>query len=445
MKITFRVLCILIFFAESSLSAGNQKGYSTNREDRTISTIDFSNNTTGEPIALDASPFMIAITPDGRTAFVACPFEDVVIPIDLATNTPEAPIEMNSRKKLNANSMIKKLEKFAEIKSLSPFGLAITPDGKSVYVTNAYFNHVAVIDIHTRKLIASIPVGELPVNVAITPDGRKAYVANMESNEVTPIDIATNTPGVPIPVGMAPVWIAITPDGKMAYVTNLYSEDVTPIDLKTYQTLSPVKVGVKPTNISITLDGRWAYVANYASDFLSLIDLSVNRLKGSIHFHTTGATSIVMDPNGYYAYVLMDNEFAENIRIIDLTTQKTESELIPVGKDPSLLVVVPDQAPIAEFDFKPSRRRRIIFNASASHSHDGKIEKYEWDFGDGHRKETSKPKVRHVYSKEGDYIVTLTVTNTLGTSSKQVFTGQTVSRNGGPSAVTSKTIQVHEQ
>lgn len=442
MKMIFRFLCVLMFLASSSLSAGNQKGYSTNREDRTISSIDFSNNTTGEPISLDGSPYMIAISPDGLTAFATCPFEDVIIPIDLVTNTPETPIAMLSRKKINTNSMINYLEKFADVKSLSPFGVAISPDGQKVYVTNAFIHNVSVIDTQTKNLTATIAVGVLPVNVAITPDGRTAYVANMKSNDVTPIDIATNMPRTPIPVGTAPVWISIKPDGKMAYVANLDSGDVTPIDLTTNQPLAPIRVGVKPTNIAITLDGRWAYVANYASDFLSLIDLSVNKLKGSIHFHTTGATSIGMDPNGVNAYVLIDNEFSENIRIIDIANQRLESEVIPVGKDPSSIVVVPDQAPIAEFDFKRSKKKKIIFNASASYSNDGKIEKYEWDFGDGHSKETSLPKVRHEYAAEGNYIVTLTVTNSIGTSAKQVFTGQTVTRNGGPRAMISKTIKV---
>jgi YVTN family beta-propeller protein len=443
MRITFSFLCSLMFLSASGLTAENQKGYSTNREDRTISTIDFSNNKTGEPISVDASPFMIAITPDGRTAFVTCPFENVIIPIDLATNTPEKSIEMISDKASDANDMMKRFEKFAEIKSLSPFGIAITPDGQKVYVTNAYFNNVTVIDVHTKTPLTVIPVGELPVNVAITPDGHTAYVANMDSHEITPIDITTNIPGAPIPVGRGPVWTSITPDGKMAYVTNLDSGDVTPIDLITHQPLSPIKVGAKPTYVAITLDGRWAYIANYASDFLSLIDLADNKVKESIDVQTKGAHSLGMDPDGRYVYVLMDSDVEEKIRIIDIASQKAISKVIPVGDSPCALAVVPDQAPVAEFDFTQHKKRRIIFNASASYSHVGKIDKYRWDFGDGQTTETSRPEVRHEYSKEGDYLVTLIVTNSEGTSTKQVFTGQTAIRNGGPSAMVSKTIKVH--
>jgi hypothetical protein len=47
--------------------------------------------------------------------------------------------------------------------------------------------------------------------------------------------------------------------------------------------------------------------------------------------------------------------------------------------------------------------------------------------------ETS-PTTSHTYGINGTYTITLTVTNTSGTSTTQTFTGQTVSNNGGPSA-----------
>ena len=56
--------------------------------------------------------------------------------------------------------------------------------------------------------------------IAITPDGKTIYVANWRVDTVTPITTATNTAGKPIKVGKAPVGIAITPDGQTAYVAN---------------------------------------------------------------------------------------------------------------------------------------------------------------------------------------------------------------------------------
>ena len=60
------------------------------------------------------------------------------------------------------------------------------------------------IDTATNTPGAAIPVGGEPVRVAITPDGKTVYVINEFSNSVTPIDTATNTPGAAIAVGSVP-------------------------------------------------------------------------------------------------------------------------------------------------------------------------------------------------------------------------------------------------
>ena len=49
-----------------------------------------------------------------------------------------------------------------------------------------------------------IPVGRTPFRIAITPEGKTVYVVNMVSGTVTPITTATNTAGTPIPVGRLP-------------------------------------------------------------------------------------------------------------------------------------------------------------------------------------------------------------------------------------------------
>ena len=60
------------------------------------------------------------------------------------------------------------------------------------------------IDTPTGTPGAPIRVGvnrpglhDQPDGIAITPDGRTVYVANIESGTVTPIGTATNTPGAP--------------------------------------------------------------------------------------------------------------------------------------------------------------------------------------------------------------------------------------------------------
>jgi hypothetical protein len=68
----------------------------------------------------------------------------------------------------------------------------------------------------------------------------------------------------------------------------------------------------------------------------------------------------------------------------------------------------------AKISFSPGipwANESTLFNASASYSQNGNITRYEWDFGDGNRKITEIPTIDHTYSIEGDYNVTLNVTD----------------------------------
>ena len=123
-------------------------------------------NTAGKPIKIGAGSGGIAITPDGKTAYVAG--KGSVIPIATATNTAGKPTKVGQ----------------------VPFdGMAITPDGKSLYVVNLDSGTVIPITIATDTAGKPISVGATGP-VAITPDGKSAYVADA-NGRVTPIMIAT--------------------------------------------------------------------------------------------------------------------------------------------------------------------------------------------------------------------------------------------------------------
>jgi len=245
--------------------------YVANIGSGTVTPIDTATNTPGEPVEVGVRPRAIVITPDGRTAYVVNqsrpqpppwhsyeaekrglpqPAPDprgTVTPIDSATNVPGKPIDVGNE----------------------PFAIAVTPDGKTVYVANTWENTgrlasgqstVTPIATATNTPGAPIEVGSGPWAFAITPDGTTAYVINFYSHSVTPIATATNTPGPPIPVGQGPRAIAITPDGKTAYVASWQGGTVTPIATATNAAGTPIEVGEGARAIVITPDGKTAYV-----------------------------------------------------------------------------------------------------------------------------------------------------------------------------------------
>ena len=145
------------------------------------------------------------ISPDGKTAYAAtmsgcqgsCPRPTVIVtPINTATDTPGTPIKFDT--------------------TGGTFGqIAITPDGKTAYVTTGS----TVTPINTATGTPGTPIhlagrarsfGGFWGQIVITPDGKTAYV--LTGSSVTPINTATNTPGKPIHVAGAPAQlIAITP------------------------------------------------------------------------------------------------------------------------------------------------------------------------------------------------------------------------------------------
>ena len=49
-----------------------------------------------------------------------------------------------------------------------PWGIALTRDGKKAYVANGVSNDVSVIDTEAHKVIASIAVGKMPWGIAVS-------------------------------------------------------------------------------------------------------------------------------------------------------------------------------------------------------------------------------------------------------------------------------------
>ncbi len=409
-------------------SSVSPTAYVANELNNSVTPIDLATNTAGSPIEVGANPAAIAITPDGSTAYVANVNSNSVTPIDTATNTVGSPIEVGA----------------------NPAAIAITPDGSTAYVANQNDNTVTPIDLATNTAGSPIAVGNTPVGVAITPNGSTAYVANQNDNTVTPIDLATNTAGGPIAVGRIPVAIAITPNGSFAYVVDsspasVAGITVTPINTATNTAANPIPLGTGaggPINIAITADGSTAYVTNEEANSVIPINLATNTAGNPIAVDSP--RGIAITPDGSTAYVT-NTGVNFTVTPIDLATN-TAGSPIAVGAVPIAVAITPDQAPVANLSVTPAPAGQpTSFDASASTVASGTITSYFWQFGDCVwlcTATTTTPTTTHTYGEPGTYTATVSETDSAGTSRKQVFTGQTVSRNGGPSAVASQTFAV---
>ena len=68
---------------------------------------------------------------------------------------------------------------------------------------------VAVLDTATNTVTATVPVGLSPFDLAVTPNGASVYVTNGNSGTVSVIDTTTNTVTATIPVFGSPTFVAV--------------------------------------------------------------------------------------------------------------------------------------------------------------------------------------------------------------------------------------------
>ena len=168
-----------------------------------------------------------------------------------------------------------------------PRAMAISPDGRLLYVTSQFPDVLSVIDSSNGVLRASIPVGLSPEGVALTADGGRAYVTNFASDNVSVIDTATNRVVATIPVAAAPNAVAVTPDGAQVYVTHLNRNSdnspaegtVSVIDAASNRVKQIILLGTDsefPVAVVITADGRRAFVTSFFRGLISAIDTNQN-------------------------------------------------------------------------------------------------------------------------------------------------------------------------
>jgi YVTN family beta-propeller protein len=92
-----------------------------------------------------------------------------------------------------------------------PCGIRFTPDGKTAVVALGRADRIAVIDVASRTVKATIPVGKRVWHLALNADGSRAFTANGLSNDVSVVDLAAGQVIATVPAGVAP-WGAVLGD-----------------------------------------------------------------------------------------------------------------------------------------------------------------------------------------------------------------------------------------
>ena len=242
-----------------------------------------------------SKPVAVALTTDGRRAYVADSGSGTVSVIDMTTTAlAGAPITVGGL----------------------PRAIALSHDEKRLYVADSATGHVIVVDTAMSTVLGPpVEVGGTPSAIAVS--GTRAYVADAGSGTVSVFDTGTGAvvgepdhrrpgpghcggrsrrgtglhrrrrfrrrPGGDsdtltvtgrIALPGTPNGLAVSPDGRRLLVTMPALKTLVTVDPASLSVIgSPIPVGGAPHGVTISRDGRRAYVANAASDSLSVVDL----------------------------------------------------------------------------------------------------------------------------------------------------------------------------
>jgi YVTN family beta-propeller protein len=132
-----------------------------------------------------------------------------------------------------------------------PEGIALSPDGRSVWSAHSRDGGVSIIDVATRKVTQTIDVGTKRSNrIKLTPDGKFALISDLDAGDLVVLDVAARKEIKRLPLGKQPEGILIAPDGTRAFVAVNGDNNVAVIHLRTWTVVSRISAGAGPDGLA---------------------------------------------------------------------------------------------------------------------------------------------------------------------------------------------------
>ena len=331
MKLKISIHCLLAAFALTSARAAaslENFGATTEVVGRNASGFETPVNqivtAAGTLIELPGlRPLALALSPDGRLLVTAGLTHELVV-LNPATGTIVQRVAFPTDHIQDQPAAVPVVLDPGEKAQISFTGLVFSPDGSRIYLANVN-GDIKVFSVgqdHTVAPLVSLPlppanqpghINEIPAGIAVSPDGKRLYVALNLSNGLAELDPATGRVLRTWETGVAPFDVVLA--GKKIYVSNwggrrpdagsvtgpaghgtrvrvdpvryIASEgSVSVIDLGPNSDLqSPISellTGLHAGALALSPNGRWLVVANAGSDTLSVIDTHTDQIVETI-------------------------------------------------------------------------------------------------------------------------------------------------------------------
>lgn len=271
-------------------------------------------------------PQALALSPDGKLLATAGHTHELVI-LDPATGKISQRVRLPSDKMPAESALSAPILEPDNKAQLSYTGLAFSPDGSRIYMANVQ-GDIKVFRVDKNSTVSplfSIPLppanaprraNEIPAGIAISRDGKKLYVALNLSNRLAELDAETGKVLRLWDVGVAPFDVALV--RNKVYVSNWGGRRPDALSF----------TGPAGQGTTVRVDNR--YIASEGS--VSVIDLN-SKLPAQSSELITGphACAMAVSPNS--RYLVVANAGSDTLSVMDTRSDKI-IETICARQDP---------------------------------------------------------------------------------------------------------------
>jgi len=271
-------------------------------------------------------PHEVAVSPDGRSAYVSNFGRYSVYPAG----------DTEHDKAGNSITVVDLMER--KVKATfdlgthtGPHGMIVSRDGKRMWVTTETPQAVLELDAANGKILhVWNTTQERSHMIVATPDEKKFYVTNTVSGSVSVIDKATGEVKV-IATGPGTEGIAISPDGKEVWAASRIDAKISIISTASDAIVAAFSSGGKgPKRVDFTPDGAQVWVTNSASNQTTVFDAHARELLAALPM-SKAPSGVYFSGDGRRAYITNAN--ANELSFVDVPSRKILNTM-PIGTDP---------------------------------------------------------------------------------------------------------------
>jgi YVTN family beta-propeller protein len=324
-------------FAAAQSAPLGYRVFVTNERTGTLSVIDGASKQLVATVPLGKRPRGLKVSPDGKLLYVALSGSPIAGPgVDVKTLPPaDKGADGIGVVDLATLKLLRILRGVSD-----PEQLAVSADGKRLYIASEDTGRAVVLDAVTGKQLASMSVGGEPEGVTLSPNGKFVYMTSEEDHQVAAIDVASNKVIATMNVGQRPRFTEFSDDGALAFVSGENDGTITVIDARTHKVLRVIKLAgalTRPVGMAISHDSKLLYTVTGRGKNLIAVDIASGNVLRSVEVGPR-PWGVAISPDGKTLFTA--NGSSNDVAVVDATTFKIAAR-IAVGDSPWGLIVVP--------------------------------------------------------------------------------------------------------